>query len=123
MRRLLALALLVLLGSSLSGPLLAFSGPSDEAVPLCCKTGGKHHCMMRVSHSGSERQMASVSERCPCYPQSMVASAGQMYAAPAGAVFYAQVVSHPASHAQQQAQLRISFDRSRHKRGPPQIRL
>lgn len=123
MRRLLALALLVLFSSSLSGPLLAFSDQAADAVPICCKSGGKHHCMMRVPDRSAEQQIASVSEKCPCYPRSMAASVGQFYASPAGAAIYAQVVSHPASHAQHEAQYRISFDRSRHKRGPPAFRL
>jgi len=40
-----------------------------------------------------------------------------------GQIYFSELASHPAIHAQAAAQLRVSFDRSRQKRGPPSWKL
>jgi hypothetical protein len=114
-----SVALLVVLSLGLGAPLFANASDAEAGTPVCCRAGGKHHCMLRSS--GQERQMAAVGERCPSFPRSMAASVNHHHAAPATATFYSAIASHPACSAQVEAQLRISFDRARQKRGPPQV--
>ena len=67
------------------------------------------------------RQVSSSPEQCPFFPHAVLMVTGQKhFLAPSPAeVFYAALQSHPACYAQDEAHLRISFDRSRQKRGPP----
>jgi hypothetical protein len=123
MRRLLAIALLVILSSSLSAPLLALANDEGAEVPACCKVGGKHHCMMGSYPDHGGRQFATVGERCPSFPKVMAASIHPAYTAPPASAIYAQLQAHPACTAQVEAHHRISFDRSRQKRGPPTVSL
>jgi hypothetical protein len=114
--------MLLVFGSWLSAPLLALSS-AEGGVPVCCRAGGKHHCMLVTNDIGQGRQIGSVGERCPSFPRSIAASVNHIHPAPAAAVFYSALASHPACSAQAEAQLRISFDRTRQKRGPPQASL
>jgi hypothetical protein len=41
----------------------------------------------------------------------------------AAALLFAEVVSHPAAHAQTEAWARVALDGARQKRGPPAVRL
>ena len=64
-------------------------------------------------------------ERCPFFPTSMISTTlqGHTLAMPSSEAFYAALRSHPACSAQIEAYYRISFDRSRQKRGPPALSL
>jgi hypothetical protein len=67
------------------------------------------------------RQASALPDKCPFFPHAWQVTPVQHRAiapSPVGA-FYASLQSHPACHAQSEAQCRISFDRSRQKRGPP----
>ncbi len=60
-----------------------------------------------------------IAQRCPYAPEApAIVHLTAFTPAPNEAVF-AGLVSHPSVHAQIAAQYRISFDRSRQKRGPP----
>jgi hypothetical protein len=60
-------------------------------------------------------------ERCPVCPKALpVATQHRFALEPASAVF-AELFAHPASLPQTQAKFRISFSRSRQKRGPPVV--
>jgi hypothetical protein len=121
MRRIVAVLMLVVFGSFLSAPLLAASSDPQSSLPACCRRDGQHHCMMGMMQSQTGSTLASVGSHCPFFPQPGVAIDVQPHAiepAPAG-VFYAALQSHPAVHAQTEAQGRISLDRSHQKRGPP----
>jgi hypothetical protein len=121
MRRSIAIFLLVILSSSLGTPLFGLSSNTDSNLPACCRRDGKHHCasqaMMGMRQSG--KQMTAIGEKCPCYP--CAATTAQMHSSvpPPSGVFYPSVLSHPPNSAQSRAGFRISFDRSRQKRGPP----
>ncbi len=120
MRRILAISLLLLLGLPLVAPLFA-DGAAEASVPACCRRDGKHHCMMMQmeSQSGDGVRLAAVRERCPYCPTVPV-TPHLDFAMDAGeTTICSAVVSHPCGVAQTEARLRISFDRSRQKRGPP----
>ncbi len=75
------------------------------------------HLMERLS--GKQSGIASVSEKCPCMPASTGAIHSASYKPEPGAWFYGEVARHPSCAPQTEAQYRLSFLRSRQKRGPP----
>ncbi|WP_156994016.1 DUF2946 family protein [Terriglobus sp. TAA 43] len=70
MRKLLALALLIIFGFSFVSPLLAATG-SESTLPACCRKAAKHHCMAMQDDSGvtdhaSHVEFRSRMDHCPC---------------------------------------------------------
>jgi hypothetical protein len=125
MRRPIAVFLLLIFGSFLGAPLLATSNLQND-LPACCRRNGSHHCVTRMMEGDrGSRQVSAPAEKCPFFPHIGQLTQVQNPAiapSPAGA-FYAALESHPACHTQSEAQRRISFDRSRQKRGPPAAAL
>jgi hypothetical protein len=119
MHRTIALALTMIFSWMLIAPI--FGPDVDAKLPPCCRRNGKHHCMMHVmGRLGSNRAgLASVSEKCPCFPASTCAVHPQRFKPEAGERFYAEIVRHPACAQQTEALYRISILRSHQKRGPP----
>lgn len=87
---------------------------SEASVPVCCRRSGKHHCMMSMNS-----HIRTVGERCPFHVLPPAAMVVPTFAPSASASIFAEVVRHPAVAPQVEARQRISFDRSRQKRGPP----
>jgi hypothetical protein len=126
-RRFVSISLLLLLTLPLVSPLFAAS-MAEANVPVCCRRNGKHHCTMAAvaqqsSSTSSKVKTAAVRERCPYNPSSSAAVNLVFFADPIQQAIFAGIVSHPACHAQTEACFRISFDRSRQKRGPPALIL
>lgn len=115
-RRLLAISLLMLFGLPIALPLFG-NGAAAATLPICCRRGGKHHCAsMDVSKSSST---STVSEKCP-WPLNSPAIPVLRSTTPAiSASIFAGIVQHPAAFPQVEAHRRVSFDRTRQKRGPP----
>ena len=68
---------------------------------------------------GSGNGFAALKERCPSYPRA-VAVAGSVHVFVAETQMrFAEIVAHPSAQPQTEARYRISFGRSRQKRGPP----
>jgi hypothetical protein len=124
MRRLIAFLLLAVLGSAISAPLFAYSSAKANDLPACCRKNGKHHCMMTAAGGlSSQASVSAVPEKCPCFPKDSSPAVDTVSLLPNSTAFYAGALSHPACFAQVEAHYRISFDRSRQKRGPPVDRL
>lgn len=126
-RRFISISLLLLLTLPLVSPLFAES-MAEANVPVCCRRNGKHHCTMmtiaqKSSSSGSKVNAAAVRGRCPYNPSSSAAVNLAFIADDVRQAIFAGMLSHPACHAQTEARRRISFDRSRQKRGPPELIL
>ena len=127
MHRVFAFLLLSVLSFGLIAP--AVSQNANLQLPPCCRAHGKHHCAMKQmmamqnsADSGVSRN--SVEEKCPYLPKAgMMAFHSQTYLQMDYQVFFGELVSHPAVHAQTEARFRISFSRSRQKRGPPSVLL
>jgi|SRR5581483_2464773 len=123
MQRGIASILVMLFGWLLVLPALASS--TNSVIPACCRKNGKHHCT--AMHPGQETDsdpgLNSVSAKCPCCPQSTVASAGHVFAPATTEAIFAGLVGHPAVAPQTAANFRISQDRSRQKRAPPSLIL
>ncbi|WP_083344080.1 hypothetical protein [Terriglobus roseus] len=70
MRKLLALALLIVFGFSFVPPLLAATS-SESTLPACCRKAAKHHCMAMQDDSvptehASHIELRSRMDHCPC---------------------------------------------------------
>jgi hypothetical protein len=111
-RRLLSIAIMLLMSFQLIAP--AFGQTPQAHLLLCCRHNGAHHCMT-ITYT----EIPMVHQHCP-------ASQGAATAAHASAWMIGS--SHAASAAdvveklkvrQVEAGYRISFHRSRQKRGPP----
>jgi hypothetical protein len=111
--------LLVLFGFPLIVP--AVRADSETKLPTCCRREGKHHCGM-ASAGSPQTSGASARTKCPSYP---VASAAPLFSNTIllnpSRIYFASIVSHPGVHSQTEALQRISFSRSRQKRGPPAL--
>jgi hypothetical protein len=126
-RRFISITLLLMFTLPLVSPLFAAS-TAEVNVPLCCRRNGKHHCMMgkAAQHRSTDAPKvgtASLRERCPYNLTSSVAVHIPFAPDQIQTAIYAGILSHPASHAQTEALLRISSTRSHQKRGPPSLLL
>lgn len=116
-----AILLLNLIGLLPLAP--AFSRPTHVAqLPACCRAQGKHRCAMRqvTAHaSATDPTIYSVCGQFPVQPVSSTAVNPSVFLTKASHPFFAAISSHPVVQEQIEARYRISFERSRQKRGPP----
>jgi hypothetical protein len=113
-QRVCATLLLVLFGFPLIVPVIRVE--SETKLPTCCRREGKHHCGM----ANPETSGAALREKCPSYPGVGAMPAFSPTILLNGTqAFFSGIVKHPAVHSQTEALQRISFTRSRQKRGPP----
>jgi hypothetical protein len=118
MRRGLAIVVAMLVSWTLVLP--AFSIPVESNLPACCRRAGKHHCTMdRAQAQQLGQSLATLTVKCPYFPHFTMSGHHEAYTGPSAAFFYAELVCHPAQAPQTEADHRISFNRSRQKRGPP----
>jgi hypothetical protein len=116
-RRVLAISLLALFGLPIALPLLGAKA-TDAKLPICCRKDGKHHCAMSMDASNNS-SARTIAEKCPySIPTSAIPVLRSATPAAAASIF-AGIIQHPAAFSQVEAHRRISFDRSRQKRGPP----
>jgi hypothetical protein len=110
-------------------PFVSSQTPDEASLPACCRTHGKHHCVMNMNlltrSQGSDHRpvFAQVTEKCPYAPAALVGLHGPGFKPTRSALIFAEIVSHPVQRPQTEAHRRISFDRSRQKRGPPAMVL
>lgn len=130
MRRLTSILMLALLGGFYVAPLLhATLSDAESDLPMCCRRNGAHHCAMmdayQRKHFSSEKPAFSAPVHCPFYPHERVVFWSPLPSdvLPFSTLYFAELRNHPSCHAQTEARLRISFDRSRLKRGPPSALL
>jgi hypothetical protein len=123
LRKILSIALLVVLGMPFVSPLFALSAKGDTGVRACCRRNGMHHCVLSTGERAELFQhdpaFSAPTQRCPYCPASVVAVHGDGFAVPTANAVYAGLIAHPAVVAQTESKLRISRGRSRQKRGPP----
>jgi hypothetical protein len=122
MRRLLASALVLAFFSPLIAPAFTASVRAAD-LPACCRRQGKHHCMMyRMAMGQAPWPYRTVQDKCPYSPFAQLAilifHGYFSHEAPAAAIHAAL---HAARIPQAEAGYRISFFRSRQKRGPPRL--
>jgi hypothetical protein len=119
-RRAFSILLLVVFSVPLIAPAFA-SAPDDSQLPACCRRAGKHHCGMNVEVGGIPSSFHVISARCPYSPFTHGPLMPQhAFAAPADSVSINPASGTAAVVRQAEAGYRVSTDRTRHKRGPPQ---
>ena len=123
MQRSIAAILTVLFSWLIIAPAFAQSGANT--LPACCRKGGKHECALHHTEQpgASDRAVTSISDKCPFAPHSMVASQAHHHGLNTSRAIFAGLVRHPAVSPQTEAAFRVSYDRSRQKRGPPSLIL
>lgn len=122
-----AIAIMLINIISFGWLLPAMPSGANISVPACCREHGKHQCAMKMAHRMESQADASDSihilyEKCPYSPKGWTtASSSQASTLNCGQLFFGDVLSHPALQAQTEARYRVSFSRSRQKRGPPSV--
>lgn len=117
-RRLLAISLLILFSLPFALPLFGARAAAAE-LPICCRRNGEHHCEMAGVIPTSGSSMSTVSEKCPYSVAPPAIVVLPSFTPPTAASVFAGITHHPAIAPQSDAQRRISFDRTKQKRGPP----
>jgi len=122
-RRLFAILLLSAIQFVLVAP--AFSVDADTQLPPCCRAHGKHKCAMKralLPNSITVSPIATLGEKCPFSAASGdTARAWQSVLFGPSQAFFGSVLSYAAMLAQTEAHFRVSFSRTRQKRGPPSL--
>jgi hypothetical protein len=124
LRRLLSIAILLVIGLPTISPLLALPANSSDGVPACCRRDGKHHCTMQMARQTVESYdkqhgISVAGEKCPRLPKACPGTRYSQSMLDAASASFADVVLHPALAPQSMARQRISFRHSHQKRGPP----
>jgi hypothetical protein len=117
-----AITLLLLFGIALISPML--SADPESKLPACCRRDGKHHCammdMLDAQESSGGPTAKSVPGKCPYYPKASAAPAySKTVILKASEAIFTSLISLPAVHTQTEALYRVSYSRTRQKRGPP----
>ena len=124
MRRLFSICLSAAILLPLLAPLLSMGASAQTVVPACCRREGKHHCMGGMSATAAadgQNHFQAPREICP-YQQRALVVAHHELSTIAVSVNTSTIRLHqPSIPAQAECLRRISFDRSRQKRGPPAL--
>jgi hypothetical protein len=132
LRRLLSILLFGATLFPLIAPILSSGAMAQSTLPACCRRTGKHHCAMSAEatamlmgdqNSGASKstRVSAPCEKCPYSQRSLGAVHLQVFTTTAIVSPRACVLHAPSAAAQAECLRRISFDRSRQKRGPPSI--
>jgi len=121
MRRILAILLLATFGLPVAASALALAQDAGSPhLPACCRRNGAHHCAMLAASKGAP----VVSATCPSFPRPSATAPATSSAAlvpPTPATLLQRTIFTASQRAE--TQRRLSRERSRHKRGPPTVRL
>jgi len=129
LRRLLSILLFGATLLPMIAPMISTGATAESMLPACCRRDGKHHCMMSAAaraimlgETNDEAMRAGTPpEQCPYRQRSLVAVHLQVFTPAATATRSAFLLRAPSAAAQAECLRRISFDRSRQKRGPPSL--
>lgn len=119
--RLAAVLAILVISFALIAPAVASAGIS-ASVPVCCRAHGRHQCSMNLDPHHAER---GVRAACP-YSDSQVsglAHSGSVWLAPNYEASASGLLWKNIQQGQTEAGYRISFSRSRQKRGPPSFSI
>jgi hypothetical protein len=118
--RFIAVALLLTLAGDITLPALLVD--SESSLPACCRRDGKHHCammeMLEKQQESAGPSFRTVARKCPLFPRGTVAFMTDQSPPPA-VIFAGSISKDPVYKAQSEILYRISYSRTRQKRGPP----
>ena len=119
MRRGLAAALLATICGLMIAP--ALLADPESQLPECCRRKGAHHCAMRAeSQASSSGSAVYAPSRCSSFPLTTAGPiTGNASFLTSSMATSAGFVTAPAVQSQVEARYRVSFSRTRQKRGPP----
>jgi hypothetical protein len=127
-RRLLAILLFWATLFPSIAPALTTGALGQSTLPACCRRGGAHHCEMSAAFRAllqreldGETRISARPQACPYSQGSLAAAHLQTLTAGTRALDAAFSLHPPSAAAQAECLRRISFDRSRQKRGPPTL--
>jgi hypothetical protein len=127
-RRLLSILLFWATLFPLIAPALTTGALEQSTLPACCRRAGKHHCEMSpevrallLHEDNGSTRIGAKPEQCPYRQRSLAATHLQTVASGAATTPAAFALHEPSRAAQAECLRRISFDRSRQKRGPPSL--
>jgi len=129
MRKLLSILLFAAMLLPEASAMLLSGAPSDAGLPACCRRNGKHHCAMsaeqraKMTQMTSEKRFGAPLEKCPMQQKALAAVHHEQSVVGATGVTTVALLQEPSAAAQAECLRRISFDRSRQKRGPPATQL
>jgi len=106
-------------------PIAAFSNP-EAMLPACCRSHGKHHCMMSADQMEALQRghhFTVVNERCPLFPQASLASPHHGFALAHSTPRDAITSSNPIAQRQVDSLVITEQEGAHYKRGPPSVRL
>jgi hypothetical protein len=116
MRRILSTFLLLFLALPLVAP--AFGQTAQQRLLLCCRKSGAHHCLTSATTEDG-LPAPSLHTHCPATPNPAVSGHASSWIAASDQPSSAASADTSLRVRQVEAGYRISFHRSRQKRGPP----
>ena len=127
-RRLLSILLFWATLFPMIAPALSTGALGQSMLPACCRRAGAHHCEMSAAFRAllqrdldSSTRIGAQPEKCPYRQRSLAATHLQTLTATAARPESVLALQQPSAAAQAECLRRISFDRSRQKRGPPSL--
>jgi hypothetical protein len=120
MRRCLAIPMVLLFLLPLVSAMFGASD-AEAGLPACCRRDGKHHCAMLAAPSSPDKGVGAIRGKCPYSPAALTVVILPSFAPSTAAAIFAGVVQHTSVAPQTDARGRVSYDRSRQKRGPPSL--
>ena len=114
MRRLLSIALLLVLGLPLFASVAAASQPTR--LPACCRRAGAHHCMDADGMSATQTTVRMV---CPAFPHAASTQISSAWSFNTPGHAKAERLLRAVAIGQVEAGYRVSLGRASQKRGPP----
>ncbi len=120
MRRILSILLLFVFALPLVAP--AMSQTAQQRLLLCCRRGGTHHCVTSATMEDGN-PAPTFREHCPANPQPTASGQAATWIMGNEASHNVAAIISPLRIRQVEAGYRVSFHRSRQKRGPPALVL
>jgi hypothetical protein len=120
MRRWLSIPMVLLFLLPLVSALFGASD-AEAGLPACCRRGGKHQCAVMAEPSLPDKGVGAIREKCPYSPAALTVVILPSFTPSTAAAIFAGVAQHASVAPQTDARGRVSYDRSRQKRGPPSL--
>ncbi len=120
MRRACATFMLVLFSFLLAAPVLL--ADADSNLPACCRRLGLHRCALVATLAAPASGPSAQAASCSSFPGARavpVQAKADVHKASQGLV--SSLATYATEREQTEARYRVSFNRSRQKRGPPAL--